>query len=295
MTQEKAAKKRSLLEPIRRRPGLQTLALISPSLFWLVVFFAMPLVIVFIYSFLKRGPYGQIVWEFNLGNYARFFDPLYLKIFARSFKIAGITTLVCFLLGYPMAYWIATRPPKWRNTLLLLLMIPFWTNFLVRTYAWVLILRDTGLINQALMGLGLISEPLPLFGTDLAIIIGLVYGWFPDMVLPCYAAIERLDFSLVEAAQDLYANEVRSFARVIFPLTLPGVIAGSILVFIPSLGAYVTPDLLGGAKSVMIGNVIQSQFLSVRDYPFGSAFSFALMAIMLGATLLYFRTGGRTL
>jgi spermidine/putrescine transport system permease protein len=292
MTQKK---KQSLWERIFRRPGFQTLVLIFPSLFWLVIFFSLPLIIVFVYSFLKRGPYGQLVWEFNLGNYARFLDPLYLKIFVRSFKIAGLTTVVCFLLGYPMAYWIATRPAKWRNTLLLLLMIPFWTNFLVRTYAWVLILRDTGLINQALMGLGLISEPLPIFGTDLAIIIGLVYGWFPDMVLPCYAAIERLDFSLVEAAQDLYANEVRSFARVIFPLTLPGVIAGSILVFIPSLGAYVTPDLLGGAKSVMIGNVIQSQFLTVRDYPFGSAFSFALMAMMLVATLIYFRMGARTL
>jgi spermidine/putrescine transport system permease protein len=296
MTAEMTKKReQGLLDRILRRPGFQTLTLIFPSLFWLLIFFALPLIIVFVYSFLKRGPYGQLVWEFNLGNYARFLDPLYLRIFARSFKIAGITTLVCFLLGYPMAYWIATRPARWRNTLLLLLMIPFWTNFLVRTYAWVLILRDTGLINQALMGLGLISEPLPIFGTDLAIIIGLVYGWFPDMVLPCYAAIERLDFSLVEAAQDLYANEVRSFARVIFPLTLPGVIAGSILVFIPSLGAYVTPDLLGGAKSVMIGNVIQSQFLSVRDYPFGSAFSFALMAMMLVATLIYFRVGGRTL
>jgi spermidine/putrescine transport system permease protein len=296
MTAGEATKeKKSLLDTIRRRPGLQVLVLIFPSLFWLVVFFAIPLIIVFVYSFLKRGPYGQIVWEFNLNNYARFFDPLYLKIFVRSFKIAGITTVVSFLLGYPMAYWIATRPPKWRNTLLLLLMIPFWTNFLVRTYAWILILRDTGLINNALMSLGLISEPLPLFGNDLAIIIGLVYGWFPDMVLPCYAAVERLDFSLVEAAQDLYANELRAFARVIFPLTLPGIVAGSILVFIPSLGAYVTPDLLGGAKSVMIGNVIQSQFLTVRDYPFGSAFSFVLMAMMLVATLIYFRVGGRTL
>jgi spermidine/putrescine transport system permease protein len=276
-------------------PGLQVLVLIFPSLFWLVVFFAIPLIIVFVYSFFSRGPYGQIVPDFTFKNYGRFFDPLYLKIFARSFKIAGLTTLFCFLLGYPMAYWLATRPPKWRNTLLLLLMVPFWTNFLVRTYAWILILRDTGLINNALMGLGVISEPLPLFGTDLAIILGLVYGWFPDMVLPCYAAIERLDFSLVEAAQDLYANELKAFARVIFPLTLPGIVAGSILVFIPSLGAYVTPDLLGGAKSVMIGNVIQSQFLTVRDYPFGSAFSFVLMAIMLAATLIYFRVGGRTL
>ncbi|MBN1661058.1 MAG: ABC transporter permease [Anaerolineae bacterium] len=283
------------MDKIRQRPGLQVLILIFPSLLWLVVFFAVPLLIVFVYSFLSRGPYGQIEWEFNLGNYARFFDPLYLRIFARSFGIAATTTIVSFLVGYPMAYWMATRPPRWRNTLLLLLMIPFWTNFLVRTYAWILILRDTGLINQALMGLGLIQEPLSLYGTEVAVIIGLVYGWFPDMVLPCYAAIERLDFSLVEAAQDLYANEIRAFLRVVFPLTLPGIVAGSILVFIPSLGAYVTPDLLGGAKSVMIGNVIQSQFLSVRDYPFGAAFSFALMAMMLAATLLYFRVGGRTL
>ena len=290
-----STEKRSFIDRIRRRPGLQTLLLLFPSLFWLIVFFALPLVIVFVYSFLKRGPYGQIVWEFNLQNYARFFDPLYVKIFLRSFRIAAITTIVSFLLGYPMAYWIATRSARWRNTLLLLLMIPFWTNFLVRTYAWILLLRDSGLINGLLQGLGLISAPLPLFGNEFAIIIGLVYGWFPGMVLPCYAAIERLDLSLVEAAQDLYANEVRAFARVVFPLTLPGVIAGSILVFIPSLGAYITPDLLGGAKAVMIGNVIQSQFLSVRDYPFGSAFSFALMAIMLVATLVYFRVGARTL
>ncbi|HSJ56567.1 MAG TPA: ABC transporter permease [Anaerolineae bacterium] len=283
------------MDRIRRRPGLQVLILIFPSLFWLVLFFAVPLLIVFVYSFLSRGPYGQIVWEFNLGNYARFFNPLYLRIFARSFTIAAVTTTLSFLVGYPMAYWMATRPPRWRNTLLLLLMIPFWTNFLVRTYAWILILRDTGLINQALLGLGLIQEPLSLYGTEFAVIIGLVYGWFPDMVLPCYAAIERLDFSLVEAAQDLYANEARSFLRIVFPLTLPGIVAGSILVFIPSLGAYITPDLLGGAKSVMIGNVIHSQFLSVRDYPFGSAFSFVLMAMMLAATLLYFRVGGRTL
>jgi spermidine/putrescine transport system permease protein len=284
-----------LLDTVRRKPGLQVLVLVTPSLFWLIVFFALPLLIVFVYSFLKRGPYGQIVWEFSLDNYARFFDPLYLRIFARSFKIAGLTTLFCFLFGYPMAYWMATRPPKWRNTLLLLVMIPFWTNFLVRTYAWILILRDTGLINQALLGLGLISAPLPLFGNDLAIVIGLVYGWFPDMVLPCYVAIERLDFSLLEAAEDLYANEAKAFARVTFPLTLPGIVAGSMLVFVPSLGAYVTPDLLGGARSVMIGNVIQSQFLSVRDYPFGSAFSFVLMAMMLLATLIYFRMGERRL
>ena len=296
MTAEKAVSgKRHLLEAVHRHPGLRPLVLLLPSLFWLIFFFTLPLIIVFVYSFLKRGPYGQIVWDFNLQNYVRLFDPLYLKIFLRSFKIAGITTIFCFLFGYPMAYWMATRPRKWRNTLLLLLMIPFWTNFLVRTYAWILILRDTGLINNALMGLGLIDQPLPLFGNDFAIIVGLVYGWFPDMVLPCYAAIERLDLALVEAAEDLYANELKAFARVIFPLSLPGVVAGSILVFIPSLGTYVTSDLLGGARSVMIGNVIANQFLSVRDYPFGSAFSFVLMALMLVAAILYFRVGGRTM
>ena len=225
------------------------------------------------------------------------------------------TTVICLLAGYPLAYFIATRPPRWRNALILLLMIPFWTNFLIRTYAWLLILRDQGVINtlwtDALHNflayvatavplpiwspvLEATSVPLNLFGTDGAIIVGLVYGWLPDMVLPCYAAIERLDFSLVEAAQDLYANRVRSFLRVVLPLTMPGIVAGSVLVFIPSLGAYVTPDLLGGAKSVMIGNVIYSQFMSARDYPFGSAISLVLMAVMLVATLIYFRTGAES-
>jgi len=282
------------LNLIRHRKGWQVLFLIFPSAFWLIVFFLIPLFIVLIYSFAQRGTYGTIKWIWNIQNYVRFFDPLYLRIFLRSTYIALATTLICFLVGYPLAYFIAQRSEKWRNTLLLLLMVPFWTNFLVRTYAWILILRNEGIINQVLQGLDLTSSPLPLLYNDGAIIVGLVYGWLPDMVLPCYAAIERLDVSLVEAAYDLYANRTQAFLRVILPLTAPGIIAGSILVFIPSLGAYVTPDLLGGAKSVMIGNLIQQQFLSVRDWPFGSAISFVLMAIMLAGTLLYFRAGGRT-
>jgi len=295
-----------------RRQTWRILFLISPSLFWLIVFFFLPLILVFAISFGQRGTYGGVKWLLNLGNYARFFDPLYLRIFGRTVYIAGATTLICLLAGYPLAYFIATRPPQWRNVLLLLLMIPFWTNFLVRTYAWILILRDQGLINTLWTGslhTGLLqlsnlvplpiwepllhatAQPLTLFGTDWAIIIGLVYGWLPEMVLPCYAAIERFDFSLVEAAQDLYANRVKTFLRVILPLTMPGVVAGSVLVFIPSLGAYVTPDLLGGAKSIMIGNVIYSQFMAARDYPFGSAVSFVLMAVMLVGTLIYFRGG----
>ncbi|MDY7075285.1 MAG: ABC transporter permease [Chloroflexota bacterium] len=299
-------------QPRTRRETWRLLSLISPSLFWLVVFFLAPLLLVLAISFGQRGTYGGVRWDLTLDNYARFFDPLYLRIFGRTVVIALTTTVICLLAGYPLAYFIATRPPSWRNTLLLLLMIPFWTNFLIRTYAWLLILRDQGIINTlwttALHDflayaattvplpiwkplLEATSVPLNLFGTDGAIVIGLVYGWLPDMVLPCYASIEQLDFSLVEAAQDLYANRRRSFLRVILPLTMPGVVAGSILVFIPSLGAYVTPDLLGGAKSIMIGNVIYSQFMSARDYPFGSAISFVLMAVMLVGTLIYFRLG----
>jgi spermidine/putrescine transport system permease protein len=297
-----------------KRQNWRVFGLIFPSLFWLIVFFTIPLLIVLAMSFGERGTYGGVEWNLNLENFARFLnpeDPLYLRIFGRTLYIAAITTVVSFLIGYPLAFWIASQSPKRRNTLILLLMVPFWTNFLVRTYAWILILRDQGLINTIWTGTlngwfigleaalpwlpmeGLISltaNPLPLFGTDFAIIIGLVYGWLPDMVLPCYAAVERLDHSLVEAAQDLYANRTKAFLRVIFPLTLPGVVAGSILVFIPSLGAYVTPDLLGGAKTIMIGNVIYSQFMSARDYPFGAAISIILMALMLAATLIYFRS-----
>jgi spermidine/putrescine transport system permease protein len=298
----------------KSRKKWRLFGLILPSLFWLVVFFAIPLVIVMAMSFGERGTYGGIEWNLNIQNFVRFLNPedtLYLKIFGRTIIIALITTLVSLLIGYPLSFWIASHSQKKRNTLLLLLMVPFWTNFLVRTYAWILILRDQGIINAVWTGAihtGLVSiadslpwlpigdlvqltaNPLALFGTDLAIIIGLVYGWLPDMVLPCYAVVERMDYAVVEAAQDLYANRFQAFIRVIFPLTLPGVVAGSILVFIPSLGAYVTPDLLGGAKSVMIGNVIYSQFMSARDYPFGAAISFVLMAIMLIGTLIYFRS-----
>jgi len=299
-------------QPRPRREKVRLLFLISPSLFWLLVFFLLPLLLVLAISFGQRGTYGGVVWNLTVDNYVRFFDPLYLRIFGRTFVIALTTTVICLLAGYPLAYFIATRPARWRNGLLLLLMIPFWTNFLIRTYAWLLILRDQGLINVLWTGplhdllmqasaavplpiweplLRATAAPLSLFGTDGAIIVGLVYGWLPDMVLPCYAAIERLDFSLVEAAQDLYADRFRSFTRVILPLTMPGIVAGSVLVFIPSLGAYVTPDLLGGAKSIMIGNVIYSQFMSARDYPFGAAISFMLMAVMLIGTLVYFRMG----
>jgi spermidine/putrescine transport system permease protein len=270
--------------------------LLGPSAIYLLLFFVIPLLIVVVYSFLTRGVYGQIVWTFTLENYVRVFDPLYLRILWHSVVIAGANTVICLLLSYPFAYAIARMEnARTRNILLILVMIPFWTNFLVRTYAWRVILGSDGPLNGFLMGLGIIQEPLPLIFNDGAVLVGLVYGYLPFMVLPLYAAIERIDFSLVEAAHDLYADGRAAFLRVVLPLSMPGIVAGSILVFIPSLGTFVTTDLLGGSKSVMIGNLIQSQFLTARDWPFGSAFSVLLMAAVLGATLLYFRKGGRTL
>lgn len=269
--------------------------LIGPSAFYLLLFFVVPLLIVVVYSFLTRGTYGQLVWKFTLDNYVRVVDPLYLSILWRSVVIAAINTLICLLLSYPFAYAIARMENiRTRSILLILVMIPFWTNFLVRTYAWRVILGTDGPLNGLLMSLGIIQEPLPLIFNDGAVMVGLVYGYMPFMVLPLYAAIERIDFSLVEAAHDLYADGRAAFWRVVLPLSMPGILAGSILVFIPSLGTFVTTDLLGGSKSVMIGNLIQSQFLTARDWPFGSAFSVLLMLVVLGATLLYFRKGGRT-
>ncbi len=288
---------RDWLRWFRRSDTGAILGLISPAAFWLFVFFIAPLLMVLLVSFGERGDAGQVVYSWTLDNYTRFFSKvgeryLYIQIFWRSLGIALANTILCLLVGYPLAYFIARQPAKWRNALLVLVMIPFWTNFLVRTYAWMIILRDTGIINNVLLGLGLISKPLPLLYNQGAVIMGLFYGYLPFMVLPLYASIEKLDFSLIEAAQDLGANALRSFLRIILPLTMPGIVAGSILVFIPSIGAYITPDLMGGAKVTMVGNLLQQQFLKIRDWPFGSAVGFILMLTVLAATLVYFRSGG---
>ena len=275
---------------LRRNPALRGWLLVAPAAVFLIIFFMIPLLIVFVYSFLERGTYGGVVWQFTLENLQRTFDPLYFSTFLRSIYIAILTTFISLLLGYPLAYFITTRPAHQRNLYVLALMIPFWTNFLIRTYAWLTLLRThTGLINVTLTSLGILEKPLPLFGNDFAIVLGLVYGWMPVMVLPIYAALERLDKSLIEAAQDLYASGAQVFRRVIWPLSLPGVVAGSMLVFIPSLGAFVTPAILGGGKSLMIGNIISNQFLAAHDWPFGSALSMLMMIVMLLATLIYFR------
>lgn len=266
--------------------------LVIPPALVLIVLFGVPLLLVLAVSFASRGTYGGIEWALTFTNYTSIADQLYLRIFWRSLWLAVVTTVICLAMGFPLAYVIARAPRRWQGVLLFLVIIPFWTNFLVRTYAWMFILRTEGLLNQALLALGLIHEPLSILFTDWAVLIGLVYGYLPFMVLPLYAALERLDRSLVEAAWDLYAKPVQVFTRVVLPLSRPGVIAGCVLVFIPSLGAYVTPDLLGGARTMMVGNLIQHQYLVVRDWPFGSSLSFVLMAGVLAAVPYYLRAGG---
>jgi len=275
---------------LETRKTRQLLLLLLPPTLWLVIFFIIPLIIVLIYSFLERGTYGGVTWEFTLKNYQRLANDLYLNIFVRSLGLAALTTLICLIIGYPLAFFIATASQRWRNLLLFLVIIPFWTNFLVRTYAWMIILRSEGIINTILQGLNLTQDPLNLLFTPFAVVIGLIYGYLPFMVLPLYASIERLNFSLVEAAQDLGANNIKTFFRIILPLTFPGIIAGSSLVFIPALGAFITPDILGGAKTVMIGNLIQNQFLQARHWPFGSALSMGLMILVLIPVMIYFRS-----
>jgi spermidine/putrescine transport system permease protein len=249
-----------------------------PSRVWTAIFLAAPLCIVAAYSFLTRGDYGGVDHPWTLESYRRLFDPVYLAILWRSVWIASLATVLCAILGFPLALFIA-RAGRAKNLYLQLVLLPFWTSFLVRTYAWLFILRDTGLINTILLRLHIVHTPLPLLYNDAAVLVGLVYNFLPFFVLPLYATLERLDPALLEAAADLGAKPFPTLWRVIIPISAPGIAAGSVLVFVPCLGAYLTPDLLGGGKTVMLGNLIQNQFTSARDWPFGAAASIALMAI----------------
>lgn len=253
---------------------------LAPS--WAIMgsLFLAPLAIIVVYSALTRGAYGGLAPPWTFENYARLVDSLYLVILLRSLWIAVASTLGCLLLGFPLALFIS-RSESRKNLYLSLVILPFWTSFLVRTYAWMFLLRDTGLINATLMKLGLIHDPLPLLYNNGAVILGLIYSYLPFMVLPLYATMERLDKTLLEASADLGARPWQTLVRVTIPLCAPGIRAGSILVFISCLGAYLTPDLLGGGKSVMVGNLIQNQFTTARDWPFGSAVSLLLMAIVM--------------
>jgi spermidine/putrescine transport system permease protein len=259
-----------------------------PTRLWMLVLFAAPFAIVLAYSLMTRGDIGGISMPWSFESYRRLADPLYLAILWRSFAMAAAATALCLLFAFPAALFIS-RATSHRNLYLQLVMLPFWTSFLVRTYAWLFLLRDTGLINTVLQTLGIIHSPLPLLYNDGAVLLGLVYGYLPFMVLPIYATLERLDPALAEAAADLGARPLTTVFRVIVPLAKPGIVAGSLLVFIPGLGAYLTPDLLGGGRTVMVGNLVQNQFTTARDWPFGSAISIALMAIVTLLLVLFLR------
>ena len=264
--------------------------LIAPTLLWLTVFFVVPMLIVVAVSFASRTPYGQVVFNWTLHNYGRFLEPLYLSIFGQTLVVAFVTTVVTVLMGYPLAYYIAQLPKRWQQPGLILCMIPFWINFLIRSYAWVIILRAQGVLNTLLIKAGLIGQPLQLLYNEGAVMLGMVYALLPFMILPIYVSIEQLDHRLLEAASDLGAKPLTAFRKITLPLTMPGVAAGTILVFISSLGMFVIPDVMGGAKSALVGNLIQNQFLSARDWPFGSALSIMLAVLSLVLIILYYRT-----
>jgi len=277
-------------------------SLVAPAMFVIGIFGIVPLLIILIYSFLVAGSYGGVEWKFTTDAYVSFlferdifdgtfkFVPDYLEIFWRSIWLAALTTVTCLLVGFPTAYFMATRPASQRNYWVFLITLPFWTNLLIRTYAIMLIIRDEGLVNDALRGVGLIDKPLHLLYTNFAIILGLLYSFLPFMVLPLYSSLEKLDFRLVEAGFDLYATRRKVLWRIIIPLAKPGIIAGCLLVFIPALGAYITPLILGGGGELMIGNLIALQFGTSRNWPFGSAQALILMAAVMLALIVYVRT-----
>lgn len=276
------------------RPGWKAWALLAPMVFWLVLFVVIPGCILLVYSFCERDEVGGVIFSFNLENYRRVFDPVYLRIFARSVGYAGLTTLICVVIGYPVAYYIARADEKLRNLLLLLVMVPFWTSFLIRTYAWITILKQEGLLNSFLQAVNPGLDPLNLLYTPTAVVIGLVYAYLPFMILPIYGSAEKLDNSLIEAAYDLGAGPVNAFSAVIVPLTMPGIAAGTLLVFVPAIGMFAITDLMGGAKVPMIGNVIQNQFLQARDWPFGAALGVIFMLMFAVTYVILQRRGTRT-
>jgi len=256
----------------------------------MLVTLVVPSAIICVYSVLTRGAYGGVERPFTFENFARMFDPLYGLIILRSFWIAGVATALCLVLGFPLALFIARAGAR-KNLFLALVILPFWTSFLIRIYAWMFLLRDTGLINTVLLGLHVVREPLPMLYNDGAVILGLVYGFLPFTVLPLYATLERLDKNLLEAAADLGSKPWDTLWRVTIPLSAPGIRAGAILVFVPCLGTYLTSDLLGGSKTILIGNLVQNQFTASRDWPFGAAASLALMAVAMGLLFAARRRG----
>ncbi|MCZ8151714.1 MAG: ABC transporter permease [Rhodobacteraceae bacterium] len=292
-------------ERLARQSARNGWLLSVPALLLLGVAAIGPLAVIFVYSFLTPGQYGNVVWEFSLDGWISIlftrdiFDgtlglaDAHLTIFWRSVSLSIMTTVVAFALGFPTAWFIATRPAKQRALWLFLITIPFWTNLLIRTFAIMEVIRAEGVLNTALLWIGIIDTPLAIIYTDVAVLIGMAYVYLPLMVLPLFAAIDRFDMRLLEAGYDLYASRWQVLRRVILPIVKPGIVAGSILVFVPSLGAYVTPRVLGGGKNMMIGNFIELQFLAGRNWPLGAALSVTLLVIVTAALLIYVRAANR--
>ena len=275
----------------RLREHASGAALILPGVAWLAVFFLVPLVIILVVSLGTSDGRGHVLLTNpGLHNYVEATRPEYVPAFVNSLRYALVTTILSIGLGYPIAYWISRYGGQRKVLLLILVMLPFWTSYLIRTYAWMIILRDNGVLNGVLRSIGLIDEPLVLLNTDVSVILGMTYGFLPFAILPLFVSIDRLDQHLVQAARDLYASGRSAFLRVTLPLTMPGIIAASILTFIPAMGDYVTPDLLGGAQTTTIAKIVQVIFTSGRDWPSGSALAFILMVLTLGGTLLTLRS-----
>jgi spermidine/putrescine transport system permease protein len=259
---------------------------------WFFWFLLIPLAIIFVYSFATKGTYGGIVYRFSVENYLRATDPIYLQVLWNSIKLAVFTTVSCLILGFPMAYVMATASPRMRSVLLMAVVIPFWTNFVVRAYAIKLLLGETGPVNAVLLSLKIVPEPLALGNSDLAIWLGMVTNYLPFMVLPLFVALEKFDFTLLEAAKDLGARPLDLLLRILLPMTRAGIVTGSLFVFTPALGEFVIPDLLGGARTMLIGNLMSEQFLKARDWPFGSALSLILVLTVMVSLVVYLKYSG---
>ena len=265
-----------------QRGSLATRAVfLGPGLLFTAVFVAVPVLLVLSYTVFDRGRFGGVEYEFTLDNFTRAFEPTFRKVLVSSLGIAASATVIALAIGYPVAYAIAKLPPRWRSLMLVLVVIPFWTNFLIRTYAWIVLLNTQGVLNDALVGLGVIDERLNLLYTRGAVVAGLVYVYLPLMILPIYASVARLDRELREASADLGGSRFTTFAKVTLPLSLPGVVTGCIFVFVPSLGNFVVPELLGGGKTVMVGNLVRDQFLKARDWPFGATLALIMVVFLV--------------
>ncbi len=287
-----------------KRENRRLVALLTPGTLFLGVFFMGPLAMMIVFSFLEPGLYGGVEWNFYHWNYGRIlgwadgeweeFDPVYVEIFLRSARVALTNVAITLLICYPAAIWVSGLSDRWRTFVVFIITLPFFVSLVVRLFCWVLILRPSGFLNATLLGLGLISEPIDIIYTETAVLIGMAYILLPFMFLPLYASIEKLDHSLIEASSEMGAKPYQTFFRVILPATLPGIAAGAVLVFIPSLGNFIVPDLLGGAKVLMIGNLVEQQFLSARNWPFGSALSVMIMLVMFTLIVIYLRRIGRS-